>query len=90
MFCIRKRWTVRMVELFFFDSLFATFKTGPSLSERLFPRLTNGVTGEEEHVSPPLLEVCSCVSSKVHNSVLFLLRGATNLFKTWNEYSRIS
>lgn len=80
----RMRWTVRMVESFFLDSLLATFKTGPSLSERLFPRPANGVTGEEGQESPPLLEVRSYLCSVVHKFVFRLLRRATKLLKTWH------
>lgn len=42
----RIRWTFRMVRLVYLDCP-ATLFLGPSLSERLYPRLTNGVRDED-------------------------------------------
>lgn len=48
-----------MVE-FLLPNSFAILGYGPSLSERLHPRLTNRVTGEGDF--PPRLEACSSSS----------------------------
>ncbi len=71
-----KSWTSRMVELLFFDSL-TTLNIGPSCSERLLPRPTNGVTVEGDQDLPSHLEVCSNSSLyfqvAVHVQSLFCL-----------------
>lgn len=68
-----------------------TLIMGPSPYERLYPRPTNGVTGEEVMEPPPLLEVrlcnCSCYCSIVV-TIYFVLMGAANSFTAWNRNDR--
>lgn len=66
-----------------------TVKTGPSLSERFFPRPSNEVTNEEEQRAPPL-EVCSLTRFVVHNIVLVQFRGYTLLLGPLNKHNRIT
>ncbi len=89
-FC-RIRWTYRMVRLVYLDCP-ATFYLGPSLSERLYPRLTNGVTDEEVRDPPPSLEVCSynCSAVIVLVLILFWEVDTTNILCAWYMYDRVT
>ena len=80
-----------MAKLLFFDSL-TTLNIGPSLSERPFPRSTNGVTVEGDQDLPSFLEVCSssclCFLVVVHVTSSFC--GGTNLLAVKKVHDRIT
>ena len=79
-----------MAELFF-DSL-PTLNIGPSRSERLFPRPTNGVIVEGHQDLPSLLEVCSssclCFLIAVHVKSLFC--GDTSLLVLKSIHDKVT
>lgn len=80
-----------MVETLFFDSL-TTLNIGPSRSERIVPRPTNGVAAEGDQELPSFLEVYLssylCFLVAVHVNSLFC--GGTSLLVLRNIHDRVT
>ena len=74
----------------------ATLYSGPSPTERQYPRLTNRVVVEEVGDPPPSLEVCSYVYYTVIVCVQILFWGiffvfdTTNVFNAWDKNDRVT